>query len=240
MNTWLRCLFLGGCLSLCYVTQGQNTTFQDSIVQVAGIILSKDSLRALPGVSVVVLGTRRGTQTNERGAFGIVALLGQEIEFTSVGYKTQHLLVTSDLQNSQKAFVQIMEVDTQYLASQVIKAYPSKAQFERSFATTKVSDDAQELAMKNLDKTTLRTLSKSVPKTVDESTGRVLRQNSNAAASADQVPDFASVNILPTVAKLLAKKKKKNVYSDSTHSVPEVDSLHAIIPPKDTTLHKQL
>ena len=60
---------------------------QDSVVQLYGVVMTADSLKGLPSVSVVVKGTGRGTITNEQGVFSIVVLKGNQIEFTSIGFK---------------------------------------------------------------------------------------------------------------------------------------------------------
>jgi len=48
---------------------------------------------SLPGVSVKVKGTNRGTQTNSAGDFSIQASSNEELEITIIGYKSQSLLV---------------------------------------------------------------------------------------------------------------------------------------------------
>ena len=60
---------------------------KDSVVQLYGVVMTADSLRALPAVSVVIKGTNRGTMTNDEGVFSIVVLKNDQIEFTSVGFK---------------------------------------------------------------------------------------------------------------------------------------------------------
>ncbi|MFZ4769235.1 MAG: carboxypeptidase-like regulatory domain-containing protein, partial [Ferruginibacter sp.] len=65
----------------------QFETFKDSVVQLYGVVMTADSLKGLPAVSVVVKGQNRGTITNDRGVFSIVVLKGDKVEFTSVGYK---------------------------------------------------------------------------------------------------------------------------------------------------------
>ena len=56
------------------VTKAQFETFKDSVVQLYGVVMSADSLRGLPGVTVMVKGQNRGTFTNDAGVFSIVIL----------------------------------------------------------------------------------------------------------------------------------------------------------------------
>lgn len=175
---------------------------QDSLVEVNGIVLAKDSLKPLPSVSIVIRGTGRGTISNERGAFGMVALLGQELEITSVGYKPQHFSVTP----SDHAHVIILEADTTYMATALIRARVSKEQFQRDFLGSHFEDKNQETAKKGLDPSTLKILSKGVPLNSSEKADRTLTQNAKNYSTQGTVPDMIGVNLLT-----LFKGKKKRV-----------------------------
>ena len=62
---------------------------QDSIVQLYGVVMTADSLQAIPALSVVVKGTSRGTMTKDQGVFSIVVLKGDKVEFTSISFKAK-------------------------------------------------------------------------------------------------------------------------------------------------------
>ena len=171
-------------------------TFQDSIVQCNGIVLSKDSLKALPSVSIEIEGTRRGTVTNERGIYGIIALLGQDLVISSVGYKPQRIRVTEEMREHPKALVTILEIDTVQIATSQIRIVPSNHQFNHDFVTTNVSDPAQETAQANLNPKDLKTLSASVPKTAQETTTKQLSNQASKMATNNFVPSFFSTNPL--------------------------------------------
>ena len=53
----------------------------------------------LPGVSVSVVGTNKAAQSNMDGNYSIEANNGQKLRFTSVGYQTQEVNVTSSTLN---------------------------------------------------------------------------------------------------------------------------------------------
>ena len=75
MKKFLRYIFL--CALLFPVAaKAQFETFKDSVVQLYGVVMTADSLQALPSVSVVVKGQNRGTITNNQGVFSIVVLKG--------------------------------------------------------------------------------------------------------------------------------------------------------------------
>ena len=57
-------------------------------VKVSGVV--KDAAgEAIPGVGVVVKGTRQGTATDFNGRYELTAPMGAELEFSALGYETK-------------------------------------------------------------------------------------------------------------------------------------------------------
>ena len=141
----------------------QFETFRDSVVQLYGVVMTADSLMAIPAVSVVVKGQNRGTISNESGVFSIVVLKGDVVEFTSVGFKPREVTIPADLKGNQYSLIQLMVNDTVYLPATVIRPRISREQFERDFINTQVPDDQLEIARKNNDATVRRFLMATLP-----------------------------------------------------------------------------
>src|ERR1700712_4893541 len=99
---------------------------KDSVVQLYGVIMTADSLRGIPGVSVVIKGQNRGTQSSEEGVFSIVVMKGDQVEFTSIGYKPKLVTVPKDLQGNQYSVIQLLVTDTMYLPVTIIKPRPTR------------------------------------------------------------------------------------------------------------------
>ena len=59
---------------------------QDSVVQLYGVVMTADSLQAIPSASVIVEDKLRGTFTNNQGVFSIVVLKGDRIRFSCIGF----------------------------------------------------------------------------------------------------------------------------------------------------------
>ena len=78
----------------------QFETFKDSVVQLYGVVMTADSLKGIPAVSIVVKGQNRGTITNDRGVFSIVVLKGDSVEFSSIGYKSKLVDIPKDLKGN--------------------------------------------------------------------------------------------------------------------------------------------
>jgi hypothetical protein len=174
--------------------KAQFETFKDSVVQLYGIVMTADSLKGLESVSVVVKGQNRGTISNGRGVFSIVVLKGDVVEFTSIGYKPKAITIPTDLEGNQHSVIQLMVTDTIYLAATIIKARPTRAQFERDFLTTEVPDDYITVARKNTNEATRRMLMANLPTDGREAGNRYLRQASSKAYYSGQAPPMNIFN----------------------------------------------
>jgi hypothetical protein len=156
--------------------------------------MTADSLKGLESVSVVVKGQNRGTISNARGVFSIVVLKGDQVEFTSIGYKPKTITIPSDLEGNQHSVIQLMVTDTIYLAATIIKARPTRAQFERDFLNTEIPDDYITVARKNNNEATRRILVANLPTDGREATNRYLRQQSSKAYYQGQTPPMNIFN----------------------------------------------
>ncbi|HVU93934.1 MAG TPA: carboxypeptidase-like regulatory domain-containing protein [Puia sp.] len=174
-------------LSAPFAVRAQFDRLKDSVVQVYGVIMTADSLKAIPAVSIVVKGRNQGTFSNDQGVFSIVVLKGDQLEFTSVGYKPVLYTVKQDSGN-QISLIQLMVVDAQYLPATVIAARPTREQFERDFVNTKVPDDGIEIARQNNDAAKRRILSRSLPASSGEAASTYLRQSAQKYYYQGQAP----------------------------------------------------
>ena len=172
----------------------QFETFRDSVVQLYGVVMTADSLMAIPAVSVVVKGQNRGTISNESGVFSIVVLKGDVVEFTSVGFKPREVIIPADLKGNQYSLIQLMVNDTVYLPATVIRPRISREQFERDFVNTRVPDDQLEIARKNNDATVRRFLMASLPSDGREASTRYMRQQSSKLYYSGQIAPMQILN----------------------------------------------
>lgn len=168
--------------------QAQFENFQDSVVQLYGVVMTADSLRGLPGVSVVEKNSGRGTITNPQGVFSIAVLKGDLIEFTFVGYKPKTIVIPKDLAGNQFSVIQLMVTDTVYLPATIIKPRPTREQFERDFIATVVPDDDIEIARRNTEEAKRNILARSLPSDGREATSLGLRQGAQRMYYSGQNP----------------------------------------------------
>ena len=168
--------------------KAQFETYKDSVVQLYGVVMSADSLKALPSVSVMVKGRNQGTITSDQGVFSIVVLKGDQLEFTSVGYTPKLVSIPKNLDGNQQRIIQLMVEDTVYLPATIIRKRPTREEFERDFVNTPVPDDDQEIARQNLSEQNLRALRAVYPKDGREATNYYLKQNAQKYYSTGQLP----------------------------------------------------
>ncbi len=189
MNKVLRySLFIVLLLSSLYSRAQNQTQRKDSVVQLYGVVMSADSLRGLEATSIIVVGTGRGTITNNEGVFSIAVLKGDTIRFSSVGFKDKYAIVPLNLQGTQWSVIQLMVNDTAYLPSTILKPRPTRAQFEREFVNADVPADAIEIARKNNDEATRKALMMTLPIDGGEAMNAQIRQQTQQYYYSGQLP----------------------------------------------------
>ena len=181
----LLILLTGG---LCFSARAQFERLKDSVVQLYGVVMTADSLRGIPAVSIVVKGQNRGTITNEQGVFSIVVMKGDQVEFTSIGYKPKLVEIPRNLEGNQYSVIQLMVTDTVYLPATIIKPRPTREQFDRDFVNTNIPADDIEIARQNTEESKRRVLVRSLPADGGEATNYALRNQATRYYSRGQLP----------------------------------------------------
>lgn len=195
----------------------RSKSIQDSVIQLYGVVMTADSLQGLPNASIVVLNKGRGTITNEQGVFSIAVMKGDQISFSSIGFKNKVLIVPSNLAGNEYSVIQLLIDDTAYLPATIIKPRPSRAQFERDFINTTVPDDAYEIARQNTDDSRRRFLVATLPADGREAVNYVMRQQSKRIYYAGQTPPVNLLN--PFAWSEFIKAWKRGDFKSTTQNV---------------------
>jgi carboxypeptidase-like protein len=198
-----------------YAVHAQFDKLRDSVVQLYGVIMTADSLKAIPAVSVVVKGRNQGTYSSDQGVFSIVVLKGDEIEFSSVGYKTIDITVSDTLKGNQWSVIQLMVTDAKYLPSTIIRPRPTREQFERDFVNTTVPDDQIEIARQNNSAAKRAILSRGLPANAGEAASTYLRQSAQRYYYQGQAPPQNILNPLAW-AEFIQAWKRGDFRNDNT------------------------
>ena len=103
------------------------------VVQVSGLVVTGDSLAPLPYCTVFRARDRRGTMTNLQGFFSLPALVGDTLEFSSVGYTSRSVVIPGGSDIGRVNLVQTMGRDTVNMADAFVYPWPSKERFRQEF-----------------------------------------------------------------------------------------------------------
>jgi len=195
--------------------------FKDSVVQLYGVVMTADSLQAVPAVSIMVQGQNRGTLSNEQGVFSIVVLKGDVIQFSSIGFKPKTVIVPKNIPGNQYSIIQLMVTDTVYLAATIIKQRPSREQFERDFLNTKVPDDELEIARKNNNASKRQYIAANLPRDGREAVSQYLSHEAVKLSYSGQIPPQNILN--PFAWAEFIKSWKRGDFKNKTATPPPVD-----------------
>lgn len=193
MKYFLRYTFF--LLLVCpFAAKAQFESLKDSVVQLYGIVMTHDSLKGIPGVTVMVEGQNRGTVTNEQGVFSIVVLKGDKVRFSHVSYRTETDKIPVDIPGNQYNMVKLMAEDTVYLPTAIIKARPTREQFERDFVNNDVPDDGIEIARQNTSEAKRKALMRMLPRDGGEATNYALTKSAQSYYYQGQAPPMNIFN----------------------------------------------
>lgn len=158
----IYCLLMMTGLFAGYIANAQDS--KEDIVQINGVTMTADSLRAVPGAVIMLKNNYRGTISNELGVFSIVARKGDTLVFSEIGFRTKEYIIPQNIKGHYFSMVQLMTQDTFYLQETVIRPFPTREQFNYAFKYWDVPDDRYERARKNTEALMLRALAYTLPK----------------------------------------------------------------------------
>jgi hypothetical protein len=136
----------------------------EKIVQINGVLMTSDSLRAVSDATVMVKNKNRGVESSQSGVFSIVVYKGDTLQFSCIGFRPVEYIVPSSITGHYFSLIQLMVQDTIYLPETIIRPLPSKEQFDYAFKHWKIADDKYERARKNTNTLMLRAIAYSLPK----------------------------------------------------------------------------
>jgi hypothetical protein len=141
--------FLTG-LFLCVAASLHAQSDTKKLIQLSGIIVTGDSLSPVPYTGIMIKSSNRGTISDYYGFFSIVGQLGDEIEFSALGFKKTIYKISDSLTENRYSLIQILNRDTVLLNQAIIYPWPTKEQFKQAFLDLKIPDDDMTHARRNL------------------------------------------------------------------------------------------
>jgi hypothetical protein len=119
------------------------------VVQISGMVVNNIDLTPIPFANIAVKGTYRGTSSDLNGFFSIVTYSGDNLSFTSVGFKDVTVKIPDSILADHYTLYQSMLQDTVDLPLTVIYPWPSKEKFRDAFINLQIPDDDYETMRKN-------------------------------------------------------------------------------------------
>lgn len=172
------------------------TDNDNHLVQFSGMVLdgSTEQLFPVPYTNIIVKGKGRGTYSDLKGFFSIVAEKGDIIVFSSVGYKTVEYRIPKDLKDDRYSMVQLMTQDDINLPEVVIFPWPNRDHFKLEFLAMDVTPELQRRAVENLAQETLNKAKVGVIPDGRENASYYLRQQANQYYYIGQQPPMNIFN----------------------------------------------
>lgn len=154
--TLLACLF--------FVPGRAQNRFWENVIQITGVTMTADSLRAVPDVTIEVKNKDRGTYSSKYGVFSLVCSKGDTISFSAVGYRPKLYTVPREMEGQYFNMVQLMVQDTFYLPETIIRPLPYGDEFDYAFKYWEIPEDKYAVAQRNTSKRAMAYLMRNTPK----------------------------------------------------------------------------
>lgn len=176
----MKQLFAIAFLVLCFGFAGA----QDRpLVQFSGVIYNVDSNVVVPYVNLTNRTDRNRTfSANYQGYFSFVAREGDTIVFSAIGYRREALVIPRNLPERKYTVIVKMKQEVKNLPAVTVYPWASMDEFNREFMAMKFADDDLEIAKKNVHRSSLLAMSKSLPRDAQE-IGMINFQNNHIALS---------------------------------------------------------
>lgn len=166
-------------LAMTYAGVAQKKGEPVEVIQFSGMVFYEDKNgdpAPLPYTNVAVKGTSRGAAADFDGFFSFVALPGETIVFSQIGYKTVEIKLPDTLLSTQYKWIQIMTEDNILLPEAIIMPWPSKEHFKQEFLAIDISSELRENAQANLAEEKMKEIRYSVPVDGRETSSIVIKQ----------------------------------------------------------------
>ena len=204
--------------------QAQPGKEKNPYILFTGMVLTSDSLRAIPYVNIK--SNKRGLigYTDYAGHFDVVVKKGDTIFFSLVEKVGSWHIVPDTLSGNRYNVIKLMTQDTIHIPAIFIRALPLKTLFNHEFVTRDIPDDAYERARKNLETEALKEELKMRPADATSSQSLLAQTRSSQLYYYKQAPPQNYLSPVAWMQFLEAWKrgdfKKKKKKTDGKYNSP--------------------
>jgi hypothetical protein len=175
-----------------FFTAAQSDEFK--LVQLSGVVVSEDSLEAVPFTTIRIKNSSHGTISDVYGYFSLVAAMGDTIQFSSIGYQSTEFEVPDTLSGNRYSMIQILVSDTVLLKEYTVYPWPSREQFKQAFLNLDIPDDDIALARKNIERAKLKAMFSTLPNDPGENFNYQMQQVQTQLYYTGQYPPITLLN----------------------------------------------
>jgi hypothetical protein len=180
-----------------YGQKGKKEVFA---IQFSGVVVTQDEKTGdaipLPYTNVYIKGTSRGTVSAFDGFFSIVALRGDTIRFSFVGYDPVEYIIPDTLSIHFYSVYQIMTQNDVLLPETVIYPWPRKEFFKQELLAMDISNDLKKQAEQNLAEKIVKEMIKEVPFDGVESVNLQLNRMADDAVYTGQIKPMRIFDVM--------------------------------------------
>lgn len=176
-SIFLSCLLTLASLG---IVIGQTDNNND-VVQFSGVITFQDGeeILPLPGATISVNGTNRGTSTTFEGFFSLVVQRGETLSVRFLGFKTEEITIREDASTYDNVILTMIP-DAVDLPAVTIYNIPSIEFFKQEFLAMEVVDPFGDRARENLSAGLMQDILETLPVDGTEVSRANLRQTAQA------------------------------------------------------------
>lgn len=129
--------------------QGAEAQAEKDPIQLSGIIRDEHN-QPVQFATIVVPNRFKGTVSDQRGMFSFIVFPNDSVRFSSVGFKTQHLVIPEKVERIHYSVDIRMEYDTIQLAEVQIFRYGTYEEFREAIINLRLPEDDYQRAMANI------------------------------------------------------------------------------------------
>jgi len=183
------------------------------IVQFTGLVVSGENAFGVPGVTIFIPKTRRGTVTNNVGYFSIPVLEGDTTVISATGYKRQRYVVPAG-NDASHSVIFYLQADTLVMPSVEVTPYGTEELFKKAFLALDMTNRDVISARNNLDPFLMENMKEDMGMTATENARFYTNQEIKKLDRRYQAPTlsltdpFAWAQFIQSVKRGDLKKKK--------------------------------
>lgn len=150
---WLLLLLCTFACILPSVLRGQGRLYssQSKVIQFSGVVVNGADSKPLPFSTVMILNHNRGTVADASGFFSFVAVVGDTVEFSTVGFSPRRLIIPDTIRHDAYSIVMPLEQDTIMLMETVIYPWPTKEKFREAFINLELPETEADIIRRNFN-----------------------------------------------------------------------------------------